>query len=359
MPEIASSDVEEIVEEFELATKATAPISVGGLEEGSRTFRVSKKDLPEEVFIVDTDAGREIACHPHIVGSRLEDLCLTAARDSVKAMRELSGLRRGAVDTAAVVHILRAGPGYRLLEAIHEQEPKLTLAEIVIRPRYVKPSFRDHESVRRLEVLHSDFRQIPRDSEIAMVVPDTLATGRTVVVSLEKTLDEVDRVGSSVRRLIVYGFISAQGIKVVADFAASLGIPASFFCIGNVTGLAYNGYDMPLYGLDESEWSKRRQLRKLGAIVDESTLWKYLPEYVPGLDQPGDWSSRQTQLFTGVSWEPGGITEHLRHNLHVIQTLRTLSKGQPWFKPWHEDIFRKELQAIERTLTDLSAQGDR
>ena len=359
MPEIASSDVEEIVEEFELATKATTPISVGGLEEGSRTFRVSKKDLPEEVFIVDTGAGREIACHPHIVGSRLEDLCLKASGDSVKAMRELSGLRRGAVDTVAVVHILRAGPGYKLMEAIQEQEPKLPLSEIVIRPRYVKPSFRDHESVRKLEVLHSDFRQIPRDSEIAMVVPDTLATGRTVVVSLEKTLDEVDRVGSSVQRLIVYGFISAQGIKVVADFAASRGIPASFFCIGNVTGLAHNGYDMPLYGLDESEWSKRSQLRKLGAIVDESTLWKYLPEYVPGLDQPGDWSSRQTQLFTGVSWESGGIAEHLRHNLHVIQTLRTLSKGQPWFKPWHEDIFRKELQAIERTLADISAQRDR
>jgi len=358
LPEIASSDVEEIVEEFELATKATTPISVGGLEEGSRTFRVSKKDLPEEVFIVDTDAGREIACHPHIVGGTLEALCLKAAGDSVKAMRELSGLRRGAVDTAAVVHILRAGPGYRLLEPIHEQEPKLSLAEIVIRPRYVKPSFRDHESVRRLEVLHSDFTQIPRDSEIAIVVPDTLATGRTVVVSLEKTLDQVDRAGSSVRRLIVYGFISAQGIKVVADFAASRGIPASFFCIGDVTGLAYNGYDMPLYGLDESEWSKRSQLRKLGAIVDESTLTKYLPEYVPGLDQPGDWSSRQTNVFTGVSWEPGGISEHLKHNRDVIQTLRALSKDQPWFKPWHEEIIREELEAIERVLVDLSAEED-
>ena len=329
---------------------------MAGLEENSRTYRVSEKDLPEEVFIVETESGREIACHPHVVGKRLEVLCLRAAREAVKAMRQLSDLRKEAVDDAVVVHVLRAGPGYRVLEAIREEEPELPLAEVSIRPRYVKPSFRDHESVAKLEVLHSDFRQLPHDSEIALVVPDTLATGRTVVVSLERTLAEVGRAGSSVCRLIVYGFISAQGLKVVADFAASQGIQASFFCVGNVTDLAYNGYDMPLYGLDESRWSKRKELSKLAAIVDESTLQKYLPEYVPGLDQPGDWSSRQTKLFTGLSWKPGDITEHLRHNRDVIQTLRTLSKGQPWFKPWHEDVFRKELEAIERVLTDLSAQ---
>ena len=328
---------------------------MAGLEGNSRTFRVSRKDLPKEVFIVETEAGREIACHPHIVGKMIEVLCLRAAREAVKAMRELSDLRSGAVDTAVVVHILRAGPGYMLREAIREEEPELTLSEVFIRPRYVKPSFRDHESVRRLEVLHSDFGQLPRNSEIAMMVPDTLATGRTMVASLERTLEGVDQAGSSVRRLIVYGFISAQGLKVVADFTGSRGIPTSFFCIGNVTDLAYNGYDMPLYGLDESSWSKKKQLRKLGAIVDESTLQKYLPEYVVGLDQPGDWSARQTKVFTGFSWEPGGITEHLKHNLHVIRTLRTLSKGQPWFKPWHEDIFRKETEAIERALTDQSA----
>lgn len=359
MAEITSSDVEEIVEEFELNTKATTMVSVAGLEESSLAFRVSQKDLPEEVFIVETDAGREIACHPHIVGKRLEVLCLKAAGEAAKAMRQLSGLRKEQVDSVTLVHVLRAGPGYRLREAIGEEEPELGLNEVYIRPRYVKPSFRDHESVRKLEVLHGDFRQIPRDSEIVMVVPDTLATGRTVVVSLERTLEEVERASSSVRRLIVYGFISAQGLRVVADFAASRGIPASFFCIGNVTDLAYNGYDMPLYGLDESLWNKRKELTRLGGIVDESALWKYLPEYVPGLDQPGDWSSRQTKLFTGLSWKPGGIAEHLKHNRDVIQTLRTLSKGQPWCKPWHEEIFRKELEAIGRALTGFSAQEER
>ncbi len=79
------------------------------------------------------------------------------------------------------------------------------------------------------------------------------------------------------------------------------------FAMGNLTAMCANNYDMPLFGVDEWFWQKEHSIRKVGALVDTTTLTDYLQEFIPGSDQPGDWSARQTQLFNGRTYESGNI----------------------------------------------------
>ena len=107
---------------------------------------------------------------------------------------------------------------------------------------------------------------------------------------------------------------------------------------------------MPLYGIDEGLWEIKRKIRKLGSIVDSKTLKKYLLEFVPGLDQPGDWSSRQTSVYvTKEKQEPGGITKHLTNSIQLIERLKNI----PDYALWQQRIAEKELELLHSTLGEL------
>jgi hypothetical protein len=109
---------------------------------------------------------------------------------------------------------------------------------------------------------------------------------------------------------------------------------------------------MPLYGLDESLYSSNGELARLGSIVDVETLREFLPRYVAGLDQPGDWSERQTTLFDGYGNERGDISHHLRNSMRLIEALREINPRQPWYNEYHDNIALKEMKRLRETLRE-------
>jgi len=353
---IGDDVIDEIIRFFGVRVDLTEALEVEGISKGSRIFKVKGFPSDCEVYLIDNSPGKEIACHPHIVGERLSELCLEVARDAVKALIKLTNIQEYGEGATVFEHVLRAAPGYRLHESLRERG--IGFREVWIRPRYIVPSYRDHEAEeKRIEIVYEDFSDLPRRELLLVVKPDTEASGRTGQVSLRRIAEVAEERNSALEELIVYGFISMQGLKNIYQTAKEIGFKKTyFFAIGNLTALCHNLYDMPLYGPDESYYAERGELRLISGIADYSTLKRYLPEYIPGADQPGDWSARQTSVYTGYGYEPGGIEEHLKNSIKLIERLWKLSKNQEWFMDFHEKAIKSELGALKDTLTFIQGK---
>jgi len=341
--------LDRLVEVFRIEVDRTEEIGVYG--QGSRIFRVKGFPSDCEVFIVDSSAGKEIACHPSIVGDQLSQLCLKLASDAVQAILEFTPLKEYARDSIIFEHVLRAAPGYRLHEAL--KEVGVGFREVWVRPRYVTPSYRDHdeEAVKNLVIVYEDFSKLPEDEDLTVIKPDTEASGRTGEIALRRLAKFAEEKGCRLRELTIYGFISQPGLKAIYEVAKEVGFKKIYaFAIGNLTALCYNMYDMPLYGPDESYYAEYGEIKTLGGVVDYTTLERYATEFIPGADQPGDWSARQVKVFTGTGYEPGGIPKHLKNSIELIEKLWKISKDMDWFMDFHELAIKRELEALRNEL---------
>ncbi|MEE8354555.1 MAG: hypothetical protein V3S09_01910, partial [Candidatus Bathyarchaeia archaeon] len=96
-----------VLSEFPVDVSSTKALDLK--DEGSRVYRVDtdkstlipRGDLHGSLYIIDSPPGREIACHPSIVGEALEGLCLEC---SVEFSAALVGLGLFGGEGTAVLH---------------------------------------------------------------------------------------------------------------------------------------------------------------------------------------------------------------------------------------------------------------
>jgi hypothetical protein len=341
-------NVDNIISEYNIDVNSTKLTKIQGIQATTRIFRVEKHDLIDELFIVDTPYGKDIACHPHLVGSSLRKLAFKVALETSKVMNQLTDIKEIDRDSIVFENVLRAAPGYELHNAFRKLNSNKGYRDVWIYPCYVKSSYRNHDNAHvDLAIKYEDFTALPSNREITVLKPDTEATGRTGSKAIERIIRKSNEVGSTIKEVILYGFISIPAIKFIEEIVKKFGIKLVAFSIGNITELANNGYDMPLYGIDESCWRVHRDIKKLGSIVDIYTLKNYIKEFVPGLDQPGDWSNRQTSLYISKDKkEKGRIKEHINKSINLIESLMLISDN----KPWQQRIAKEELTSLYSCL---------
>jgi len=339
-----------ILDVFPLDVSSTEPVEVGGLRRGTRVFKVDVRRSPliprgvyvGSPYIIDTLSGMEVACHPHIVGETLERPCLDCAGEFSKALVELDV---AGDEGLAILHILRGASGYMMADTL----PEVPL--ISVRTEYREDGYRAHtDDARSIRVTYNDYST--EGFEIGdvstLLVPDTYATGR----SAEAALHELFGAGLKPEKIVMYGFIAIPAMVRLGKICSGRGIELSSFSICDYSQLARNNYDMPLYGLDESLFRSTGELQYMGSIVDEETLKLFLPRYVAGLDQPGDWSERQTTMFDGHVDVEGDIVGHLRKSIGLVESLREINSGQPWYDDLHNDVALAELGRLRETLEE-------
>lgn len=335
------ADPEDVAQYFPVDLNATHPVNLG--LDGTQVYKVTETHLiPEgspigQPFIIDTNAGGTVACHPHIVGDELRALCFKAALKFTEAVESLGLIE---ASDAAILHILRAGAGYMVADAMHG------VPVIDVRTEYRVGGYRDHpDDPRRLVVSYRHYPEDLRDVG-SLIVPDTYASGRSAEAALLDLLGK----GFSADRVILYGFIAIPALIRLGAVCESHDMDLYSFAICDITQLAHNNYDMCIYGPDESLYKEDGRLRALGSIVDRETLRRLHPHYIPGLDQPGDWSERQSSLFDGYNNESGDIRGHLEKSVGLVQTLRDMNRGQEWYSRVHDEAATKELKLLSETL---------
>ena len=343
-----TSLVDSLIQEYGVNVDATKQVALKKryLIEDMRIYEVEHLSL--NAYLIDTPMARRIACHPYVVGDELEELTSKTAEQALPAILELSGIDWPRNDGEIVFEqILRAAPGYQLHQAASRLIPS-SFKTVYIRPRYTHTSYRDHDGMiqRQLNIVYEDFSNLPRNSDIFLVMQDTVASSKSAEVSIEAAVNRSEKIGSRIKMWILYGFISLEGLKMLDKVAKSYGIPLIAFAMGNLTSLCANNYDMPMYGVDEWLWRKNHSIRKLGALVDRTTFAEYARELIPGSDQPGDWSARQTKLFTGTGYENGNIQDHLENSIRLIKSLLEIGT----FADWQEKLAHQELKMLESEL---------
>ena len=352
LEELGTNLVDSIIQEYGINVDATRPnnLTKVKLNPQTRIFEVQHSSL--NAFIIDTPMTRRIACHPHVVGDELEKLTLESAEQSLPAILELAQINTTEKSAIVFEQILRAAPGYNLHQAASRAIPH-KYGTVYIRPRYTHTSYRDHDGMvqRQLDIVYEDFAELPANKEISLIMQDTVASSKSAEVSIKATINHCEEVGSHIARWILYGFISLEGLKLLDKIARSHGIPLVAFAMGNLTALCANNYDMPLYGVDEWLWRTRHSIHKLGALLDRDAFVDYLREFVPGSDQPGDWSSRQSRLFNGQSYETGDIPGHLENSIRLMKSLLEIGE----MRDWQEKIASAELLRLEEGLEEIRA----
>jgi uracil phosphoribosyltransferase len=250
-----------ILNEFPLDVASTQPIEVEGLKTSTKIFKVHPEKsplIPDNTYvgtpyIIDSISGTKIACHPHIVGRNLKNLCLESANEFTRVLLTL-GLSD--FDGSAVLNILRAGSGYMVVEALPKEVPVIN-----IRTEYGGDGYRAH-SARPLRVTYrDDLNKLPSIGNIStLLVPDTFATGG----SAEEALKSLLASGLEPKKIVIYGFTAIQALVRLGKLCSERDIELLSFSICNLTQLAHNNYDMPLYGFDESLYSSTGKLRHMG-----------------------------------------------------------------------------------------------
>ena len=290
-----------------------------------------------EIYIVDSPAGREIASHPSLVGNELWGKSLKAASAFTCALNSLD-LND---ENAAILHILRGAVGYM----IHEALPEVPV--LSVRTEYGLDGYRDHpDDSRNLTVTYRDYGGIPKTS--TLIIPDTFATGRSAEVALKDLMKS----GVTPERVILYGFVAVPSILRLSSICRENDIDLFTFAISDLTPLAYNNYDMPLYGLDESLYSATGKVKLLGAVVDAETLEHLSLFYIAGMDQPGDWSERHSSLYNGRGNKEGDMLGHLRKSLDLIEKLQDLNSLQGWYNKNHREIALREIQLLRNKIVE-------
>lgn len=349
MGKFSKINIDKIISDYNIDVDSTTPVKIEKQKETTNVFKVNRSDLINELYIIDTKEGKNIACHPHIVGKTLENEAFNAAIEAAKAIKQLTSLSSAEPESIVVENVLRAGPGYKLSNAFMNINEGRLFKDVWLRLKYEKPAYRSHgdELDLELNVVYEDFKNLPYNKEIILLKPDTEATGKTGKKAIERIVKKCKDVKSIIKEIILYGFISIPALKLLNKTAKKNGIKLTAFSIENVTELAHNNYDMTLYGIDESFWSAKRKIRKLGSIIDRNTLEKFLFDFIPGSDQPGDWSERQYSVFvTKEKKEYIKSENHLRNSIELIKKLKKISN----FTPWQQNIADEELKLLQSKL---------
>ncbi len=340
--------LEVILDEFPLDVSSTEAVDMPGLRPGSRLYEVdvgASSLLSRDVglpYIIDSEAGMRVACHPHLVGAALAELCLDCAVDFRAALGGLGLIVGGGY---ALLNLLRGSSGYRVSGAFPSDIPVVS-----VRTEYSEDGYRSHsDDSRRVRVTYSDLVH-GSDNPSTLIISDTFATGRSAEAALSHLLGE----GVEPERVVLYGFTAIPALERLGLLCAGWGVELVSFSICDITQLASNHYDMPVYGLDESLWESSGELRRLGSIIDMETLRRFMPRYVAGLDQPGDWSERHLDLFDGASVVSGDVARHLRKSIGLVESLVGLNSGQPWYDGWHGEIAEAELGLLREALRGYS-----
>ncbi|MEM3811304.1 MAG: hypothetical protein QXV38_03285 [Conexivisphaerales archaeon] len=282
-------------------------------------------------YVIDSEEGRRIASDPSVCGMPFEEANLKMARYAVKFMKEL-----GLLDEKLVVqHVLRASLGYRIKDALHEAGKEF--AETWTRPVYSYVSYRTH-TVDGLSIIYDSPTSIPVSGKFYLLKPDTEASGFTSLKVLDNFFRKCKQ-DCQVKGVVLYGFISRVAMDRVKSYLASRGIQTISIAIENITSLSENGYDMPLYGIDEQAYSSRGTKAKLASATPMPVLQSMLGSYYPGMDQPGDWSDRQVRLYDGSAWNEVDLLVHLNRSLKMLERMRIINRIEGWYGETHEKIY--------------------
>ena len=313
-------EIDNIIDEFSINTD----VEQIAVKADAELYRIKGKEYC--CFIIDSPEAMQIACRPSLVGDEMEKLSGALAAKAVPAILEAGAIKNPII----FEHILRASVGYHLHDSLINERK---IFQAWIRTQYTYPSYKDHnEPEKTIVSTFEDFSALDFCPQGAadLVVQDTIASGKTLEFSLGRIISEAEKRGIEIRNLVLYGFMSERGLDYIWNGIKKMGIELHAFAISDLTPLCSNNYDMPLYGPDEPLYSEKGIIKNIGGAISRQAFERYAGLFIPGLDQPGDFSARLSKLYNGKYFEDSEIPVHLKRSYDYIERIaKMLKKERP------------------------------
>ncbi len=355
--QFSDEEIDELIKKFGINTNVKDEVT----KDDIKIFSYDKK--PYKVYIVETPESILLGAYPSIVNEEFKRLNQGIAKKLVPLLFDLGIIKEeeigiGTNKTPFVLqHVLRASLGYELHGELRKylnnlNDPDKKLIETWVRTHYVETSYRDHdEEEKELEIIFEDYKEFERvrGRSIDVIIQDTLASGKTGLKAISKLLEETEKRNIRINRIIFYGFIAEFGSDYLwSKILKPNNIDFVVIALNSLTPLSINGYDMPIYGYDVFAWEKKKELKPIGGVMSRGTFKEMVSVFIPGADQPGDFSARQTKLFTGEKWVPGNIDEHVENTITYIRSIKSLLEKKDKFL-WEKtkDRIKEELEKLE------------
>lgn len=292
-----------------------------------------------EVYIFSMPEIEKVASQPEVVGKEMESLMYKTGKAISRIIFKKHNLRGKSI---FVLIPLRGGVGYYIHKAMFDLSGSVRVG--YVRPKYIE-GFGDHVNKKPVLVAHNLHETLPRNENLTVIIQDTWATGNTGIVSIETLLELIEKFNTDIKEFIITGFMTQDAIENIERFLKPYGIRLTCYSYVNLPELAKNRYDMT-WNPDPSTLEERGKVEySLDPIVPLSVGKRMLEKFgfVPGTDQPGDFSERQQELMSlevkengeiRVVVESGNIRKHLEDSQKRVELLENM------FLPTLEDSLR-------------------
>lgn len=191
--------------------------------------RLKSKELPENTYLVFSKNGLEILKNIHVAGYRFKLWNYYLSRDFTKIALEGIDLEK-----TAVVNILRSGPYYFVLEAIHDNYG-IKVPEIKIG---IKRKEKEGKFVAELYYKDNIKRGIKH-----LVTSEIIATGCTLEKAFEEILKERE-----IKTWTIFSVAAAKnGCSLLKELGEKYNVKVRLFLNCFVGGLGKNNTDIPFY----------------------------------------------------------------------------------------------------------------
>ena len=183
------------------------------------------------IRVIETPKSYQVLLDPLLVGKQLREKTKESMVEILSHMEEPDNPLEFAIHTG--------GPYYQLQDAYYEvfggDLPRIS----------VGAKRRNNNGKWEADVSYKNFEAMEDNPTI--LVADTIATGSSMVATLDYLLNYFGVKGCGVGEIIVPGFAVARvGAERISEFCRERGINTQFIIGGGLVGLAENGTDMPI-----------------------------------------------------------------------------------------------------------------
>lgn len=184
-----------------------------------------------DLKVIEEPKSYQVLLDPLVVGKQLRDRTRESMVEILSHMKEPDNPLEFAIHTG--------GPYYQLQDAYY----KVFGRDL---PRISVGAKRHNKNgTWEADVSYKNFEAL-KDGP-TLLVADTVATGSSMVATLEYLLKYFESRGYSFEELIMPGFaVAKKGAERIAGFCDERGIRTKFIIGGGLVGLAENGTDMPI-----------------------------------------------------------------------------------------------------------------
>ena len=168
-------------------------------------YELVSKDSLDKFFVISSEGSRHLMASPEVIGYDCYEALRTPMAAALKAV--VPGLKK-----ATILTILRGGLNYPLEECCHDCGIRIDNINFLSCERVI----RNHV----IEGLEIKYDKLHPEKDCTLLIGDILASGDTIRKCMQHLVDEFNRAGGSIRKIVFFTIGGTKAFGLFHDLTA-------------------------------------------------------------------------------------------------------------------------------------------